>query len=143
MNEYVKSEKIYDLNVFIHECTLNKFKEVFTMMRTNEKRVKILVEVVKTTADEVLTGYCTDVLFTDADVMLMSLASINYNIDYTTLNEYKNQLKELIEKDKEFLSIETLKTIKTLIEKINSLLEILPQEEENKEELINNIFSMF
>lgn len=112
-------------------------------MKANEKRVKILVEVIKTVSDEVLTGYCTDVLFTDADIVLMSLASINDNIDYTTLNEYKSQLKELIEKDKEYLTIETLKTIKTLIEKINSLLEILPKREENKEALINNILSMF
>ena len=112
-------------------------------MTNTEKRSKILVEVIKTTANEALEGYCTDVLFTNADVMLMSLVSINDNIDYTTLNEYKSQLKELIEKDKEFLSIETLKILKTLIEKINSLLELLPQEEENKEELINNILSMF
>lgn len=142
--KYVKSEKIYDFNVFIYEIHIQTYlKEVFTMMKTNEKRRKILVESIKTVADEALTGYCTDVLFSDADVMLMSLASINDNIDYTTLNEYKSQLKELIEQDKEFLTVETLKILKTLIEKINSLLELLPQEEENKEELINNILSMF
>lgn len=44
MNEYVKSEKIHDFNVFIHEYTFQKFNfmEGSKMMNTRENRGKIM-----------------------------------------------------------------------------------------------------